>query len=67
MNVRFDVLVEAIPLIRCGEVDDTHARRRIQERLRLDVVVALAWPTAKDAIATLTLIEEKLARIQVAT
>src|SRR5688572_17326157 len=32
MNVRFDVVVEAVPLIRCGEVDETHSRRSTERR-----------------------------------
>src|SRR6185369_13769338 len=32
MNVRFDVVVEFVPLIRYGKVDETHSRRGTERR-----------------------------------
>ena len=41
MNVRLDVVVEAIPLIGCGEVDRTHSSRRT-ERRRVEAGIGIA-------------------------
>lgn len=38
MNMRFNVVVEAVPFFSCGEVDETHSRRRT-ERGRLEAGV----------------------------
>ena len=41
MNVRFDVVVEVVPLFRCGEVDETHSRCRT-ERGRVEAGIGKA-------------------------
>src|SRR5688572_3977808 len=46
MNVRFDVVVEAVPLIRCGEVDETHSRRS-SERGRIEAGIGIAKCAAR--------------------
>lgn len=46
MNVRFDVVVESIPLIRCGEINETHARRRT-ERGRIEAGIGKAECAAR--------------------
>ena len=46
MNVRFDVVVEAVPRIRCGEVDETHSRRST-ERRRVEAGIGIAKCAAR--------------------
>src|SRR5688572_17005215 len=41
MYVRFDVVVETVPLIRCGEVDETHSRCST-ERRRVETGIGIA-------------------------
>ena len=46
MNVRFDIVVEAVPLIRGGEVDETHSRRST-ERGRVEAGIGKAKCAAR--------------------
>src|SRR6185369_12718857 len=46
MNVRFDVVVEVVPLIRCGELDETHSRRST-ERGRVEAGIGIAERAAR--------------------
>jgi len=46
VNVRFDVVVELVPLIRCGEVDETHSRRNT-ERGRVVACIGIAECAAR--------------------
>src|ERR1043166_1374568 len=46
VHVRFDVVVELVPLTRCGEVDETHSRRNT-ERGRVVAGIGIAECAAR--------------------